>query len=143
MAFLKRKYQCPVSYLQEALDYDPETGRLSWKLRPAYHFKSDRGRAIQRGKANSEAFTAVQSAGYACGIIDRVQYLKHRVVWAIHTGEWPPEDMVIDHIDGDRLNNRISNLRCVTQQENSQAAVDRRRGRAVPRKPEKRISAGR
>ncbi len=29
-----------------------------------------------------------------------------------------PEDKVIDHINGDRLNNKIENLRCVTYQEN-------------------------
>ncbi|WP_162475414.1 HNH endonuclease signature motif containing protein [Candidatus Erwinia dacicola] len=41
----------------------------------------------------------------------------HRVVWEIHHGEIP-EGMVIDHINGNPSDNRIENLRCVSQQIN-------------------------
>lgn len=43
-------------------------------------------------------------------------YLAHRVAWAIHYGEWPKSD--IDHIDGDKKNNRINNLRTALPAEN-------------------------
>jgi hypothetical protein len=44
----------------------------------------------------------------------------HRVVWAIVHGEWPAGQ--IDHIDGDRSNNRIGNLRVVSTVENARNA---------------------
>lgn len=41
----------------------------------------------------------------------------HRLVWEVFNGPIPP-GFVIDHIDGDSSNNKLSNLRCVTQAEN-------------------------
>lgn len=43
-------------------------------------------------------------------MIDGVHYMAHRVVWMLVYGEEPIE---IDHIDGDRSNNRLGNLRSV------------------------------
>lgn len=43
--------------------------------------------------------------------------VQHRIVWELHFGPIP-EGKVIDHIDRDRFNNRIENLRCVSQSEN-------------------------
>lgn len=42
--------------------------------------------------------------------------LAHRVAWAVHYGEWPEKD--IDHINQDKGDNRICNLRLATDQEN-------------------------
>lgn len=42
----------------------------------------------------------------------------HRAAWAIHYGNWPPIGFQIDHIDGDRANNRIQNLRLCTNTQN-------------------------
>lgn len=52
---------------------------------------------------------------YRVGIFKR-RYLAHRVIWAFHYGEWPSE--TIDHINGVRTDNRIGNLRAVSQAEN-------------------------
>lgn len=46
------------------------------------------------------------------------QYLAHRVIWLFEHNEWPSED--IDHKDGNRSNNHISNLRSVTREVNNQ-----------------------
>ena len=43
--------------------------------------------------------------------------VQHRIVWELHFGPIP-EGKVIDHIDRDKSNNRIENLRCVSQSEN-------------------------
>lgn len=49
---------------------------------------------------------------------------QHRIVWELHFGTIP-EDKVIDHIDRDKSNNKIENLRLVTQQENMTNQVQR------------------
>ena len=48
----------------------------------------------------------------------RSRYPLHRVIWAMHYGEWPPKEMMIDHIDRDITNNHHTNLRLATNQQN-------------------------
>lgn len=48
----------------------------------------------------------------------------HRIIWILHNGEIPA-DLVIDHVDGDSLNNKIENLRVVTQKVNCQNSSTR------------------
>lgn len=52
-------------------------------------------------------------------------FLAHRIVYVIVTGKEIPEGFVIDHTDGNGLNNNIENLRCVTQSENSTNSIKR------------------
>ena len=47
--------------------------------------------------------------------INQKEYLAHRLVWLWHHGSLPQE---LDHIDNDRLNNRIENLRVANRSEN-------------------------
>lgn len=73
-----------------------------------------------RARADGPALAAKDGRGYCNGFY-RYQNLKaHRVVWFLHHGTMPD---CIDHIDGDRSNNRIENLRAVTRKENSQNCV--------------------
>ena len=72
--------------------------------------------------ADKEALTALRS-GYPRGIIDGEHFTAHRVIWKWMTGEEPPE---IDHIDGNRANNRWSNLRASTRAANNRNAKLRR-----------------
>lgn len=98
-------------YLRKRLRYEPETGKLFW-------IDCDEETNSWRAKyVNKEAFTSFMNQGYRQGTIKKSGFLAHRVIWAIYYGKWP--EKTIDHIDGDRSNNKITNLREATQSENS------------------------
>ncbi len=104
--------------LRELLDYDPETGKLVWRERRPEMFESHGSPKQWNDKfAGKEAFTARDSNGYLHGTLFRKSYRAHRIAWAIHYGAWPTG--IIDHINGDPTDNRITNLRDVSQTENS------------------------
>jgi len=98
-----------IEYLRERIEYNPDTGKLYWKAHATMEPKWS-GRYV--GK---EAFKNEQSAGYLQGMLDYRKYLAHRIAWAIYYGEWPDE---VDHINHDKHDNRIANLRSVTRDEN-------------------------
>jgi hypothetical protein len=58
------------------------------------------------------------SSGYLIICVDGEAYKAHRLAWLYVHGEWPEAD--IDHINGDRGDNRIENLRSVTRSINQQ-----------------------
>lgn len=104
------------SLLRELIAYDQQTGVLTWRKRPLALFKSSRDcNAWNRLYAERPALNAIHSAGYRHGAIFGVNYLAHRVAWAISHDEWPG---VIDHINGVRNDNRLANLRAVTVSQN-------------------------
>ncbi len=86
----------------EVFDYDPDTGKLFWKISP-----SDKVKVGQEAGSNDvHGYKQVQVLGKV--------YKVHRVIWELCN----PNDVLssgdqIDHIDHDRRNNRISNLRKV------------------------------
>lgn len=116
--------------LQELLEYDPDSGKLFWKPRSIDWFNPSATRSAEHIRAiwnvryaGKEALATVQGGGYASGPMLGKTRKKHRVIWKLVYG-YDPID--IDHIDGDRLNNRLSNLRNVTRQENTKNRAVRR-----------------
>lgn len=118
---MKRK-KLDAGMLREVLDYDPDTGRLVWKERAPHQFPAGENthpgvcQMWNKQRAGKEALTA-NINGYKVGAVMTVRVYAHRVAWAIHYGEWPEHD--IDHINGDRGDNRIVNLRAAPRYENN------------------------
>ena len=110
--------------LNELLEYNPMTGALVWRKRSEKWFASKGGVSAQANAerwnkryANKPALSSLTNYGYLCGALVGFRVLAHRVVFAMHYGEWPKGQ--IDHINGDRFDNRICNLRDVSRAENA------------------------
>lgn len=109
------------------LDYDQTTGRFIWKP----------GRA---GVSGGTEAGSISTWGYRQIKINGKQYAAHRLAWFIVYHEWPAREL--DHINGDKLDNRITNLREATRSQN-QAAISRHRDSAQPFKGVQRLPSGR
>lgn len=93
-----------IQRLRDVLDYEPATGVLTTKIwRPR--------------SAVGVVAGCVRADGYRSIWIDQQQFLAHRIIWALVTGEWP--DVQIDHVNGLRDDNCWANLRLATNQQNS------------------------
>ncbi len=99
----------PITKLKEILSYDPETGKVTWKIN---RYGSNGHVSAPAGK---EAGTFM-SNGYRSIKIDDIGMLIHRVAWAIFYGDWPQGD--VDHINMQKADNRIANLRLASRSQN-------------------------
>jgi hypothetical protein len=91
--------------VQELFAYNPEDGIL-------------RTKTIRQGSNSyiGQPIGTLTNYGYLCVTIDTKRYQLHRVIWLYVYGYIPKEDL--DHIDGNRTNNRLFNLREANRQDN-------------------------
>ena len=106
--------------LLKLLRYEPDTGKLYWRRREMSDFShtknpSAHARTFNSAWADREAFACVNHGGYRIGAVGAVTFLAHRIIWKMATGHDPLD---IDHINGNRGDNRLINLRSVTRKTN-------------------------
>ena len=94
--------------LKELLDYDPETGLFTWLERSLDKFKSEKIGIRWNTKFSGKITGCLHSSGYKIITINNHPYRSHRLAWLYVYGEIPE---TIDHINHDRTDNRIINLR--------------------------------
>jgi len=111
-------------YLQECFHYEPTTGKLFWKDRPREHFNSSRGYKNFKLQFAGKEVTSKSRNGYVYPCVDGRLVYAHRVIWKMVHGECP--EYQIDHINGIRDDNRLENLRVVSNQENQRNAKRRK-----------------
>lgn len=106
-------------FLKQHLSYNKDTGLFTWLKINKYTKKIKIGDIA--GSLDIDGYLRI-------GIFYK-PYLAHRLAWLYVYGEWPKNQ--IDHINGIRNDNRIENLRDVSQRENCQNRLIHRNGKLV------------
>lgn len=102
----------PIDALKQWFNYDHVTGVLTWRMSNRY---------VKAGKR--AGFVGVK--GYRFVKLYGTVYPEHHLAWVIHHGKWPDDGFVLDHLNGNKADNSIANLRLATVTQN--AANSKRR----------------
>ena len=100
--------------VREALDYSPDTGVFTWKIRPGWRWNRKHG-GKRAGYPNDVGIG--HRKAYWLIWIKETNWRAHQLAWLWMTGAWPTKG--IDHKDNDGLNNAWGNLRLATTQQNA------------------------
>jgi len=112
----RKASEITVDRLRETLFFDEQTGHI--------HLK----RATPNGqKAAGDRVGSIDFEGYDTVTVDKVRLRAHRIVWALHYGEWPNGSL--DHINGVRTDNRVANLRIANHSQNGANTLANRSNR--------------
>lgn len=108
--------------LHDLFSYDPSSGNLIWNERPLAHFTTARvhkmwNTRFASKKAGARNFRRDGSREQIRVDVFGVAKAAHRIIWEMCNGPIP-EGMMIDHINGDPWDNRITNLRLATNSQN-------------------------
>lgn len=108
----------PNERIKEIIDYDPDTGIFTWKARDRDSFKTSRAHSVFNARcAGKTAGTLNKYIGYVAIKIEGTLYYGHRLAWVMAYNRQP--ESFIDHINGNRSDNRISNLREASRWDNA------------------------
>ena len=103
---------------RELFDYNPETGVITWKPREQKGFLYKDFHIHWNARwAGKTAGTLSCGRYLVCNVLNRLNFA-HRIAWMVYYGDEPPE--VIDHINGDGTDNRITNLRAANSRINAE-----------------------
>jgi hypothetical protein len=105
-----------LEYLGECFELDAKAGTLRWKTRPRSHFRTDRGWRSFNSQRSGKLAGVQSGEEYLLICIGKRLFKVHRIVYALAYGALPERE--IDHRDGNRANNRPSNLREATSTQN-------------------------
>ena len=112
MDFLKLNPMPSKNELQVLLRYETETGFLFWKK-------------TNKRAGSMPKYTCLKHCQYRRITVSRVAYIEHRIIYQLHYGDLTTQD-AIDHIDRNKLNNKIENLRKADVYLNNQNQGDRK-----------------
>ena len=93
--------------VRELLDYSPNSGLLTWRV-TLPHCKHKPG----------DVAGCVATDGYVVVGVDCWYYKAHRLIWLHVHGDWPAQ--CVDHMNGNRSDNRLCNLRSACKSMNVQ-----------------------
>jgi len=101
------KLHCVEDHIKKHLSYEPNTGKVFWKISPNNRIKEGQEVACKDGQRGQITVTFEGKSK---------NYRLHRVAWLLHYGSWPKG--CLDHVNNNPSDNRIENLRECSHSDN-------------------------